>query len=301
MDEKEARQRLAESSQTSWLGDNPELRLLPNGDWLATRPELPERGVVLRANGPVVPFFGALGKLVPMLGLPVSAERLLGSTRQGRYQVYEGGLGIWEALEGIGDIGFPISKWESLASRVRPCNALIAFFDLRGFTKWSVSLQDGENKIQSVIETLEGAFQDSFRQDVWIKLFAKSTGDGFMVVSEASWFDANNAKIQPTHATAFCRACARTVRTAKEQIPAELAIGCGITTGEVTQLYLLGRFDYIGPQINEASKIQAVAYNELCIAEEVVQLLTAAGQKIPGWALPGKGLRVSTDALDDVK
>ena len=299
MDEEEARRRLVEPSQKAGLGANPEFRRLPNGDWLATRPELPERGVVLRSDGRAIPFFGALGKLVPVLGLPASPERLLGSTRQGRYQVYDRGLAIWEALEGIGDIGFPIAKWGSLADRARACNALIAFFDLRGFTKWSGSFLNEPGKIQGVIETLEDAFQESFLQDQWSKLFAKSTGDGFMVVSEASWFDVERADIQPEHAKAFCQACAKTVRAAQGRIPGELAIGCGITTGEVTQLFLLGRFDYIGPQVNEASKIQAVAYNELCIAEDVVQLLRAAGLEIPGWALPGKGLRVPSDGLGD--
>jgi len=84
MDEQEAKRRLRESSKELGLGDDVELRRLPNGDCLATRPELPEQGVVLKGDGVAIPFSGALGKLVPMLGLPTSPERLLGSTRQGR-------------------------------------------------------------------------------------------------------------------------------------------------------------------------------------------------------------------------
>lgn len=299
MDEEEAKRRLVESSQKLGLGENPVVRRLPSGDWLATWPELPERGVVLRTNGLVIPFFGALGKLVPRLGLPISPERLLGSARQGRYQSYDRGLGIWEALDGIGDIGFPIATWESPDGRARSCNALTAFFDLRGFTKWSGARQNDPAAIQGVIETLEDAFQDSFSAEQWNKLFAKSTGDGFMVISEALWFDAGSPDISPKHVWAFCQACARTIQAARRKLPDELAIGCGITSGPVTQLFLLGRVDYIGPQINDASKIQNVAYNELCVAEDVVQLLRSAGSKIHGWDLPGKGLRVSTETFSD--
>lgn len=299
MDEQDAKRRLAASSVKEVLGANLELRPLPNGEWLATSIKLPEQGVVFKSDGREILFLGALGKLVPKLGLPASPERRLGSARQGRYQLYEGGIGVWEALDKIGDIGFPIAKWDSLAGRAMFCNAMIAFFDLRGFTNWAALNQADPGEIQRIIETLEDAFQASFRDDYWSKLFAKSTGDGFMVVSEASWSGTKSADIQAEHAKKFCQACAGTIRAAQGKIPKELAIGCGITTGRVTQLFLLGRVDYIGPKINEASKIQAAAYNELCIAEDVVQLLRAAGLKIVGWPLPGKGHRVSSDAFGD--
>lgn len=294
MDEQEARQRLAASGEATQFVEEAELRPLENGGWLAARPKLPECGVVIKADGTLIRFSGALGKLVPKFGLPVSPERRLGSARQGQYQVYEGGLGIWEALKEIGDIGFPIARWNAPGERARSCCALVAFFDLRGFTQWSTSAGVDAGVIQEVIENIERAFPEAFR-GLGSELFAKGTGDGFMVVSEASWYDPSTADVQPGHAVAFCRACAETVRSAMKEIPNKLATGCGITTGKITQLYLLGRFDYIGPKINEASKIQAVAYNELCIAPEVMELLEKGGEKISGWPLPGKGMRVSAD------
>src|SRR5262249_17720540 len=137
------------------------------------------------------------------------------------------------------------------------------------------------------------------------QLFTKSTGDGFMVVSEAGWYavggEVGNTPFQTGHAYAFCRACAETVRNAKPQLPEALAIGCGITTGQITQLYLLGRFDYIGPQVNEASKIQTVAYDELCLSTEVVQCLQSDGVNIQGKPLPGKGIRVGAEAFSSIE
>ena len=138
---------------------------------------------------------------------------------------------------------------------------------------------------------LEDAFQIAFQDQA--QLFVKSTGDGLMLVSEAAWFDANNLTIQPDHARRFCEACAKTLQVAMKAMTGELAIGCGITTGEVTRLHLLGRLDYIGPAVNAASKIQAVAYNELVIDEAVAKHIDAKGR-----LLQGKGFRVSAEEID---
>jgi class 3 adenylate cyclase len=310
MNEQDAKQRLTEYLRflqgdigyhlpTSWLSDNPRFCQQPNGDWLVTHPDDSHNGVLLKSDGTTFPFFGALGKLVQQLGLPASREYFLASAFHGRYQVYDKGLAIWEALEDIGDVGYPVARWESIDKRAKSCLALIAFFDLRGFTNWSAS-QDAK-RIQDVIEGVEQSFQNAFSRRWCLQLFAKSTGDGFMVISEAGRYasggQAPDASFQLGHAKAFCRACAETVRNAAAQIPDALAIGCGVTIGPITQLYLLGRFDYIGPQVNEASKIQTIAYNELCLSTEVVERLRKDGVEIEGKVLPGKGMRVTAESL----
>jgi class 3 adenylate cyclase len=293
MNEQEARQRLRGYLQflqgdigyqlpSSWLSDNPEFNQLPNGDWLVRHPEEPHKGILLKSDGKAFPFFGALG-----------------SSFQGRYQTYDKGLAIWEAFKDGEDIGYPVARWEHIDKRTKSCLALIAFFDLRGFTKWSHS--QAPKRIQDVIEGVEQSFQDAFSRRWCTQLFAKSTGDGFMVISEAGQYNigehGTDSSFQVGHVKAFCRACAETVRNAAAQLPDELAIGCGVTVGRITQLYLLGRFDYIGPSVNEASKIQTVAYNELCISTEVVEGLRKGGVEIKGKLLPVRGMRVCAESL----
>jgi len=292
MNEQEARRKLTDSPEISQLVDQLDLISIGSDDWVALERVLPQRGWVVKTKGPLIPFLAstALGQLVRKLGAPTSAdERFLGSTQIGRYRMYDRGLGIWEAFDKIGDIAYPIAEWTDLSQRARCCKALVAFFDLRGFTNWSTSEKVEASKIQDVIEGLEEAFQEAFRGRLGTKLFAKGTGDGFMLVSEALWFDQNNPEVQARHVVQFCRGCADTVQRAKERVD-QLAVGCGITTGEITQLYLLGRIDYIGPAVNEASKIQAVAYNELCIALNAVALLKEV--EFPSWPIPGRGIRV---------
>jgi len=310
MNQQEARQRLKKylgflkgdigyHMEPSWLTENPEFSQLKNGDWYARNPAEPHNGVLLKSDGKTFPFFGALGKLVNELGPPASREHFLASSSHGRYQAYDRGLAVWEQVEGVGDLGYPVAKWESIDKRAKSCHALIAFFDLRGFTKWSSS--HDATDIQNVIELVEQSFQDAFSRRWCMRLFAKGTGDGFMVVSEAGWYATSEQTtddgFHAGHAKAFCRACAETVRNAAEKIPGELAVACGITIGQITQLYLLGRFDYIGSSVNEASKIQAIAYNELCISAKVVNRLQTEGVRADGKVLPDKSIRVSSESL----
>lgn len=305
MDEIEAREKLRQCqglfreglyAPDSWATDAFDLRPLPNGDWLAVTPQLPSEGIVLRATGDSVPFFGALGKLVPTLGLPISRELLLGSASRGRYQIYEHGLAVWEAFQHGGNLGYPVAAWPSPNERARKCSALVAFFDLRGFTPWSAS-RAAASEIQEAVRIFEDAFQAAFRAKWWSRLFAKGTGDGFMVISEEGWHEPPTRNFEGGHAKAFCGACADTVITARRFLPSELAVGCGVTLGELIQLYVLGRIDYTGPAINEASKIQGVAYDELCIADSVLDRLKADGAHPTCKVLPGKGTRISPENL----
>lgn len=304
MDENQARAKLQEYlrfcrgglySPDSWATDPFNLTPLPSGDWLATKLQLPSEGIVLKANGDPVPFFGALGKLVRVLGLPISRELLLGSALRGRYQIYEHGLAVWEAFQHGGDLGYPVAAWNSAEERARKCRALVAFFDLRGFTTWSGSATAPE--VQEVVHGFEVAFQDAFSGKWCSKLFAKGTGDGFMVVSEEGWNLSCTSDFGGGHAKAFCGACATTLITARKSLPPELAVGCGVTLGEITQFYVLGRPDYAGPAVNEASKIQSVAYDEMCIAKPALDRLNADEAWPEGKVLPGKGTRIAPDIL----
>lgn len=311
MDENEARQRLAEylpslqgdigyQRSSTWLSDTPVFCHLPNGDWVATRPGCPSDGVLLKSDGTNLPFFGALGKMIPLLGwLPASREYFLASALHGRYQVYQQGLAVWEYFKDIGDTGYPVAQWPSIDNRARSCVALVAFFDLRGFTTWS-SKQDPK-LVQDTIEHFENSFQNAFSRPWCQQVFAKGTGDGLMVVSEAGLYAPAPAiaegEFQTGHCEAFCVACARTVEDASKDIPDELAVGCGITLGRVTQLYLLGRPDYIGPEVNNASKIQAIAYGELCMTTDVVNRLRKDGVDVNGKVIPTKGIRLAVAEL----
>jgi class 3 adenylate cyclase len=282
-------------SLPKWLGQDPELVQLPTGDWLAMPRALLHHGVRLRQDGSAFHYLGALGKLVPKLGLPCSGELHLGSCRQGRYQLCDRGLGAWEDLKDVGDLGYPVATWRSVDDRARSCQALVAFFDLRGFTSWSARASARE--VQDVIERFETAFQGAFNEPWMTQIFCKGTGDGFMVVSEACWYNESATEVSSEQALAFCRACAKTLRSARPEVPEELAIGCGVTCGQLTQLYLFGRHDYIGPEVNNASKIQAIAYDELCLSLDVVERLERDGRHIVGWPVPGKGRRVAVDAM----
>ena len=308
MNEKEARERIEQylkspgvapghRPEEGWLSKSPILRQLSDGEWLATHPTQPHQGLLIMDDR-CIPFSGALGKLVPKIGLgfPTSREYFLGSACRGRYQNYQYGLAVWEKFEYGEDIGYPVAQWDSMDQRARTCQALVAFFDLRGFTKWSSSQSPYD--VQQVIELLERSFQDAFAREWCKKLFVKGTGDGFMVVSEDKWFesrtDVTNGTFRAGHVKAFCGACAETIKNSIQgEIPLE--IGCGITSGEIKQLYLLGRVDYVGPSVNQASKMQANAKNQLCISEEIVRFLNSDGVTVDGQ--PANGVLVGYESL----
>lgn len=312
MNREEAEQKLKEFFDTTsgqylpaWSLPEFALREQTNGDWIAQRSEAPSEGIIFRQGQPGVPFFGALGKLVltpEILGFPVLPERLLGSAIRGRYQTFERGLAVWEEFSNGNEIGFPVAGWKNLQERARKCRALVAFFDLRGFTGWSGRAPADE--IQGVIEVLENHFQNAFSASWSKKLFAKSTGDGFMVVSEKNWYsDATTQSpgvFQAGHIKRFCSSCAHTILDARIALVEKgLVIGCGITTGEITQLYVLGRPDYTGPAVNQASKIQSSAYDEICISDDATAELKTHGVRISGKRLPGTGRRISAEELRD--
>lgn len=274
------------------LGDEPLLFAREGGVWVALNCDNDNVGVALFEHG-TFSFHGALGKLTPVLGLPLSSERILGSAGHGRYQEFERGIGVWEQVD-HGDFAVPIHSWTHDFGQ--QCPAIVAFFDFRGFTPWTKRADPSD--VQGLIDRLEIAFQRAFSR-TFSRIFAKGTGDGLMVLSEQGWYptDRSAVGITPMHAYSFCRACAQTVHDALgNDFSDDLAIGCGIAVGPVNRIHFLGRRDYVGADINNAAKIQSFTFNELCLTEEVMKLLRCANVArdfdAGGQVLPGKGIRV---------
>ena len=83
MNKDEAQRRLAEFLRrrqdgigylpsAPWFEAQPEFHQVEGGHWLASYPELPREGILLKSDGTTFAFFGALGKLVPLLGWRVA-------------------------------------------------------------------------------------------------------------------------------------------------------------------------------------------------------------------------------------
>lgn len=275
----------------------------PDGSWRFVESEEPGTnatyvGVVVRADGAVFPFGGALGKVFrnfPALGAPTSYERSLGATAFGRYQAFDAGVAIWEGGE---DIGFPIL--ESLSPLHRQM-CIVAFFDLRGFTTWSKDADP--NQVQQPIHAFEDAVHIGFptTSTSLPRLFLKGTGDGVMIVSQADWhrnasLHERMTKLAQGHALDFLRACERTVSVAREQLTQKhlpLAIGCGIASGDLDRVFLFGRFDFIGRAANEAAKLQQHTWNEICVTRDFGAVLKLDGRGLDAdWELATMGWRL---------
>lgn len=291
-------------NDAQYVGENPVVKETAAGSWIVSRRDAQNQGLSFTQNG-VFRFLGALGKHVKLLGAPLSNERLLGSSREGRYQFFEGGIAVWERVDD-GDLGYPTQRWSDFNKRNTTHDALVAFFDIRGFTQWTSAHDRQPREVQGIVEKIESSFQASFDQMKMPDVFAKGTGDGLMIVSvaKATGPASVDAAITPQHAVDFCCACASTLERCCERImrDEELAVGCGIARGRVSRVNILGRSDYIGAAINEASKLQGLAFNELCLTEAVMGLIRSATILAPdGRVLPGKGVRLQLEEVARLK
>jgi len=258
-----------------WPPEPTEEPYYREGAWwfIYTSPGGRQEGIIVRGDdGTAHLLLGAMASLYysdrERTGLPKSSERFLGSTIQGRYQLFDNGIGVWEVpnTKDMGNLTYfvPRSDQENGVGG-RMATALTAFFDLRGFTAWSGAAGRRAEEIQSLIERLERILQAAFGRDFEGNLFFKWTGDGAMVVSE-------DIRVRN-----FSRACCRVVIDISRVLPNDLAVGCGITKGEVIQLFMFGRYDYVGDTVNEAAKLQQFAWDEICIRKEVYDLLSEEG------------------------
>lgn len=282
-----------------WKNTNPFARQLSEDKWLFSfdREDNPAQGVVISSKHEPVPFWGGLGKLVTDLGLPTNRELFSCSTTLGKYQIFENGMGIWE---GDPNIAYPLHCDVNEIQTGKNLKSISAFIDIRGFTTWSNKSNRTSDEIQTVVRIMEQSFQDAFAKLwCWEGLFAKGTGDGILIVSEDERYkkqQKNNSKMgMQNHAALFTASCAYLIVAMKKQLPKELAVGCGITIGEITRVFLLGRQDYIGPSVNEAAKIQQLGYNEICISNEFYRTLRKDFCQIKGYMLAGKGWRLNPE------
>lgn len=274
-----------------WADRTPRVDRRSADVWVFWFAELPSPAGIVIANTHEAPFWGALGKLVPTLGPPQTPERFLASSPSGRYQIYADGIAVWE---GRPDIGFQIPTLPDEVQSGREAQAVVVFFDLRGFTSWSRTPGRTAAEIQGIVRQLEERFQRAFSRDWCHTLFSKGTGDGFMLVSESGWFGGVAESVfQPGHASAIARACSTLIRDARADLPPDLAIGCGIDVGRVTQVFLLGRPDYIGSCVNDAAKIQQLAWDELCVSDGFRELLITDGLALPARRLGDRGWRIN--------
>jgi hypothetical protein len=125
-------------------------------------PDAYEAVVIRKDRSGAYVLLGAIGqafRLVEVdLGLPRTNEGWLGSG-PGRYQVFDGGLLVWHEDPGL-----------AYARRIpteitggRRCLGLVAFLDLRGFSRWS--RRRDPRDLQRLMSRLEALLQDAFNRD----------------------------------------------------------------------------------------------------------------------------------------
>jgi class 3 adenylate cyclase len=259
----------------------------------------PFEAIIVRATGEAYLVLGACARIMNAcnLGLPHTQERFLGSTRGGKYQQFDHGMAVWE---GEPDLGYGVcyEQWglsPGGMEKTAICTGFVAFSDLRGFTNWCQKKSTSAAKIQKKLSEVERCFQQAFSRTWCTSLFVKGTGDGMMIVSEA---DSSDQSI-PNHAKEFTRACCRFVRDAQGILPKELAIGIGADFGEFYRFFILGRRDYVGMRINDAAKIQQLAWNEVVISDHYASRLRKDSINIDAISqpLPGKGYRLDVQSF----
>ena len=148
----------------------------------------------------------------------------------------------------------------------------MAFVDLRGFTEWASEQNGGE--IQEIIVSLEDVFNLIFTGPEFSLVFVKGVGDGFMIVSEVQI----TKELGPPRnfgcdALSFLTASATLVAAAAARLPRRLGIGAAVSFGPLTQVFLLGQYDYLGKTLNQASKLQQLAWDDVVVSIEFAERL----------------------------
>ncbi len=240
---------------------------------------------------------GAIGKVCensPVLGDVESDERWLGSG-PGRYQLFQGGYIIWD---GLSNLAYPRIQANVQYRKGRNCDSYIAFIDLRGFTQWSGSESRNPHEIQEELEKLEHVCQRELSEKRNAHVFLKGTGDGLMIIWELEGYKGHKFGPVPSvqkNADAVLEVCASIVKGARQVLPSDLAIGCGVTYGIITQVFILGQWDYIGKEVNEASKLQQLAWDEVVVSPKFHEKLKIENLALAntGSPLAGRGIRYS--------
>lgn len=195
--------------------------------------------------------------LESQLGNPVTGERWIGSG-PGRYQLFERGIIKWEGAMNE-DIAHQVVHGFNQYNVIETAG-IVAFADIRGFTKWVASVND-KDKIHQLVFGLEEVLQRHFARHEFKSLFLKGVGDGFMIVYE----EPQAYNLTPDAFITACKYCCQEMGIILQRH--KLNVGFGIDIGELKNVLILGRWDYIGEAVNNASKLQNNAKGSLVISD----------------------------------
>jgi class 3 adenylate cyclase len=253
-------------------------------------PHCNPEAIIVRHDKKAYEIYGAIAKVflnlpkIPceQIGNPVTGERWLGSG-PGRYQFFDRGIIKWEGtsrMGGIEDIAHPV-LFERDPHEGIEAECIVGFADIRGFTKWV--LDNEAQKVQELIFNIEEVFQKHFAKPWFPELFIKAVGDGFMIVLEkeryqraVSELKTSGSKIKKNRLSQsqgfvsdFINAC---YECGKELIGMlnknNLTLGFGVEIGRLKNVLVLGRWDYLGEAVNNASKYQNEAIGSLIFSKE---------------------------------
>lgn len=144
-------------------------------------------------------------------------------------------------------------------SKVEKKDAIIIFADIRGFTKWSENIevfQHSPEFVEKFYKSLKSNFQD---------YFFKSLGDGALLIKTMEKIDLDI--INSELAALLCSIkqvesefdnCCEDFSKMWGQAT-DLSLGWGVTRGTVNEISIENSFDYIGSNINKASRLCDIA------------------------------------------
>lgn len=233
--------------------------------------------IVVRQDEKAFEVYGACADVylktqenIPRFGDPLTGERWIGSGI-GRYQLFDSGIVRWENTNSE-NCAVPYFYGRN-PSQGYSIECMVAFIDIRGFTKWSQ--KHGYDKMHEVISSLESVLQRHFALSEFKELFLKGTGDGFMIAQEgipyAHHDDSEKVHVAVDYFIGACMGCCKSMATILKEY--ELTVGFGVDIGELKKVLILGRWDYIGDAVNNASKLQSKGENEVIISEACYEKL----------------------------
>lgn len=252
-------------------------------------PQHNPEAVIVRHDKKVFEIYGAIAKVflslpkIPseQLGNPLTGERWIGYG-PGRYQLFDHGIVKWDGttrMGGVEDLAHPVLFERDPREGVEE-ECIVAFTDIRGFTNWV--LNNEPQKVQELIFELEEVLQKHFAQPWFRELFIKGVGDGFMIVLQKKQYQDAISELG-TSGTKTSKDCLSKSRGfvsdfiyacysySKELIPMlkekKLGLGFGTEVGNLKNVLILGRWDYLGEAVNKASKYQGKATNSVIFSE----------------------------------
>lgn len=240
--------------------------------------------IIVRHDKKAYEIYGAIAKVFlgltkiasEQFGNPMTGERWLGSG-PGRYQLFDRGIIKWEGtsrMGGIEDIAHPVLFERNPYDGIE-MDCIVAFADIRGFTKWSAS--DAKPKeVQELIFGIEEVLQKYFAKPWFQELFFKGVGDGFMIVLEKARYENAVSELKDKKnylsesrgfvfdfVNACCECCKELTQVLNKK---RLSLGFGVDVGKLMNVLILGRWDYLGEAANKAAKYQNKAGKSVIVS-----------------------------------